>query len=200
MKSDQKTVQKRVKEILDLKLLGALPQDILHHAEEQGWGVKKRMIQYYSAKADEMMAESVEKNRDRLIAFHFASRRALYARTMSVSDYKTALAALKDEADLIGLYPKEGRSNSGAGMNFNGSTTFQFGAVDAVRKALDDDASRELLGTLAGRLGGYDSDAGSASDSKPGQSGANGHAGQMDDGQAPHHPKHGTNGNGKAPH
>jgi hypothetical protein len=105
MKSDQKTVRKRVEEILSIRLLGALPTDIRRHAEEQGWQVGERQLQRYTAMSDELMAESLEKNRDKLMAYHFAARRALYARAMAVSDYSTAKAVLKDEAELLCLYP-----------------------------------------------------------------------------------------------
>jgi hypothetical protein len=105
MKSSQRTIRQRVDEILQLRLLGALPTDIRQHADEQKWGVSERQLQRYIAAADERVAASVEKNRDRLMAHHFAARRALYARAMAVSDYRTALAVLDSEAKLFDLYP-----------------------------------------------------------------------------------------------
>ena len=109
MKSDQKTVRKRVEEILDLKLLGRAPSNISRHAEDQGWGVSERQVQRYSALADEMLAAAVERNRDKLMSYHYTARRALYARCMSVSDYGTrAIRVLRDEAELCGLYPSRG--------------------------------------------------------------------------------------------
>jgi hypothetical protein len=105
MKSTQKIIQARVEEIMQLRLLGALPTDIRRHAEEQKWEVSERQLQRYAASADELLAAAVEKNRDRLMAHHFAARRALFARAMAVSDYRTALAVLKDEGELLALYP-----------------------------------------------------------------------------------------------
>jgi hypothetical protein len=105
MKSKQSEVRKRVEEIMNLRLLGALPTDIRRHAEEAGWNVSVRQLQRYTAQADELLAQAVEKNRDKLMAHHFAARRALYARAMAVSDYATARQILKDEAELLNLYP-----------------------------------------------------------------------------------------------
>src|SRR5262245_26750032 len=105
MKSDQATVRQRVEEVFQLRLLGALPTDIRRHAREQEWNVSDRQWQRYTAAADELLAASVENNRDRLMAHHFAARRSLFSRAMAVSDYRTALAALRDEAELLGLYP-----------------------------------------------------------------------------------------------
>src|SRR6266508_3629807 len=113
MKSDQKTVRQRVEEILNLRLLGALPTDIRRHAEEQQWGLSERQLQRYTAKADALMTAAVEKNRDKLMAYHYTSRRALYSRAMAVSDYRTALATLRDEAELLALYPIKGLELSG---------------------------------------------------------------------------------------
>jgi hypothetical protein len=114
MKSNQVTVQQRVEEIASLKLLGALWTDIRQHAEEKEWGVSERQLHRYLASADEVIAANVEKNRDRLLAHHFSARRALYARAMAVSDYKTALAVLKDEAELLALYPAKRHEVTGA--------------------------------------------------------------------------------------
>ena len=115
MKSDAQTVQKRVKEVLDLRLLGALPTDIRRHAEEQGWNVSGRQLQRYTAEADKLLAEAVEHNRDKLMAHHYAARRALFARAMGVSDYGTALRVLQDEAQLLNLYPPRRTALEGAG-------------------------------------------------------------------------------------
>jgi hypothetical protein len=52
-----------------------------------------------------LMAKAVDRNRDRLMAYQFAARHALYARAVAVSDYRTALAVLRDEAELLSLYP-----------------------------------------------------------------------------------------------
>lgn len=107
MKSDQATIRARVEEVLQLRLVGALPSDIRHHASEQEWNVGKRTLQRYIAAADKRLLANVEKNRDALMAFHYCARRALLARTMAVSDYSTARQLLNDEAKLLGLFDDE---------------------------------------------------------------------------------------------
>jgi hypothetical protein len=119
MKSNQKTFRQRVEEVLSLRLLGALPTDIRRHAQEQGWGVSDRQLQRYTAAADEQLAESVEKNRDKLMAHHFCARRALFARAMAVSDYGTALRVLQDEAALLALYPEKQTARDGGNVQVN---------------------------------------------------------------------------------
>jgi len=115
MKSDQATVQKRVEEILALRLLGAMATDIRRHAEEAGWNVGIRQLQRYTAAADDLMARELEEDRPKLLGYHFAARRALYARAMAVSDYGTAARVLKDEAELFGLYAAKKTEVSGPG-------------------------------------------------------------------------------------
>jgi hypothetical protein len=46
----------------------------------------------------------LETNRERLFARHIGQRRALFARAMSTSDYRTAAAVLKDEAAMFDVY------------------------------------------------------------------------------------------------
>jgi hypothetical protein len=52
------------------------------------------------------MAADFEEDRHKLLVRHVAQRRALHARTMQIGDYRGALAALKDEAELQGLYDR----------------------------------------------------------------------------------------------
>jgi hypothetical protein len=105
MKSTQATVRQRVHEVLQLRLLGAEFHDIVQHASENGWGVGERQLWNYLARADDLLERTLETDRGKLFRRHVAQRRALYARAMAVSDYSTARAVLKDEAELLGLYP-----------------------------------------------------------------------------------------------
>jgi hypothetical protein len=104
MKSDRQTIRQRIDAVFSLRLLGALPIDIRRHAADQGWNVGERQLQRYTAAADKLLGASLERNHDQLLAHHFAARRALYARAMSVSDYGTALRTLDSEAKLVGLF------------------------------------------------------------------------------------------------
>lgn len=173
MKSDQVTIKKRVEEIFQLRLVGALPTDIRRHAEEQHWGVSERQLQRYTVMADEMLAEAVENNRDRLMAHHYAARRALYARAMAVSDYRTALAVMKDEAELLGLYAAKRTELSGP----DGSP---IQSVSAIVEMTDDERAAAINAILA-RLGqGHTGQASTGEADAPGP--ALGSAGTPDDG------------------
>jgi len=105
MKQTAKVIRQRIEELASLKLLGALWTDIRQHADRQEWNVSERQLHRYLSAADEVIAESVEKNRDTLMAHHFCARRALFARAMSVSDYGVALRCLESEAALLDLLP-----------------------------------------------------------------------------------------------
>src|SRR5688572_23280510 len=110
MRSDKVTVQQRVEEVLQLRLLGAEFIDIRKYANEpepdsgrQPWNVSDSQLWRYIRAGDELLARTLDKDRDRLLNRHLAQRRALHARAMSVADYRTALAVLKDEAELFRL-------------------------------------------------------------------------------------------------
>src|SRR5438094_927843 len=106
MKSDKATVRQRVEAILQLRQLGAEFVDIRQYASEQTppWNVSDRQLRRYIEAGDALLERTLEKDRKKLLNRHISSRRALYARAMSTSDHKTALAVLKDEADLLHLY------------------------------------------------------------------------------------------------
>ena len=59
----------------------------------------------YIARADALIAESCQASRKKLFRRHLAQRRNLFAKAVSAGDYRTALAAARDEAELEGLYP-----------------------------------------------------------------------------------------------
>ncbi len=103
-RADNAEVNRRVAEILQMRLLGAEFHDIASHAAEQGWNVSERQLWRYIQAGDKQLAATLDKDRERLLNRHLAQRRALFARAMSVSDYGTARAVLKDEAELLHLY------------------------------------------------------------------------------------------------
>jgi hypothetical protein len=108
MKSNKTTVRQRVEEILSMRLLGAEFVDIRQHASAQGWNVGDRQLFRYIAKGDEILEQMLEKDRDKQLNRHIAQRRALLARAAAVSDYGTCARLLKDEGELLGLYPPKG--------------------------------------------------------------------------------------------
>jgi len=115
MKSDKATIQQRVNEILTIRLQGAEFSDIVQYASEKQWGVGERQLRNYIRKTDELLAETLERDREKLLNRHVAQRRALYARCMSVSDYSNARAVLADEAKLLDLYPAKKTELTGKG-------------------------------------------------------------------------------------
>ena len=108
MKSTKETIRLRLEEILEIRLLGAEWSDIVRHSAEKGWGVGERQLLNYVHRTDDLLEKTLEQDRRKLINRHIAQRRALYARCMAVSDYSNARSVLKDEAELLGLYPGKG--------------------------------------------------------------------------------------------
>jgi hypothetical protein len=110
MKATNATVIQRVEEVLKIRLLGAEFHDIREYAVEKQWNVSDTQLRRYIEKSDELLLDYIEKRRDRLMARHLAQRRALYARAMETGDLRTALAVVKDEAELQALYDTEADS------------------------------------------------------------------------------------------
>ena len=105
-----------------MRLQGAEFLDIRQHASaaDPPWNVSDRQLRRYIEAGDDLLAETLDKDRERLINRHVAQRRALFARAMSVSDYATAGRILKDEADLMHLYdtmPSERKPDDSSPMD-----------------------------------------------------------------------------------
>jgi hypothetical protein len=107
MKSTKAEVRRRVSEVLKLRLGGAECPDIRDYASapEQAWNVSDSQLRRYIQAADALCQEYFDAKAGHLLARHLLQRRQLYAHCMSVGDFRTALAVLKDEADLEALYP-----------------------------------------------------------------------------------------------
>lgn len=112
-KSSEAEVAQRVQAVITIRLEGALIWDVRNYAEAQGWGVSDSMLFKYIARADLLIAEAIKEDRETLIRKHIAKRRFLYGRAVTSGEYNTALAILKDEADLIGLYAPKKLEHSG---------------------------------------------------------------------------------------
>ena len=111
-------VARRVEEIVRIRLDGAEFWDVCEFAREKegeegsAWFLSpndKPMsdsnLRRYIAKADAIIETSTARNRKKLIRQHTAKRRNLYAKAVLSADYRKALACLRDEAELRGLYP-----------------------------------------------------------------------------------------------
>jgi hypothetical protein len=105
MKSSQAIVKQRVEEILQIRLRGAEFADIVQHAAQNGWNVKERQLWYYIEQGDQLLAETLEKDRGKLVNRHVAQHRVLFAHAFSSADYRTALAVMRSEAELLSLFP-----------------------------------------------------------------------------------------------
>jgi hypothetical protein len=107
MKSTKAEVQQRVLEVLRLRIGGAEFPDICQYAAdpERNWQVSERQIWRYIQGADALCAKYFDAKAGHLLARHLLQRRQLYAHAMSAGDHRTALAVLRDEAELEGLYP-----------------------------------------------------------------------------------------------
>jgi hypothetical protein len=109
MKSTKAEVRKRVEEVFKLRLGGANFADIVQYASapEQAWGVSERQIWNYIRAADRLIVERFDAKAPYLLNRHLLQRNQVFAHAMGAGDFRTALAALKDEADLEGLYPPQ---------------------------------------------------------------------------------------------
>jgi hypothetical protein len=108
-KSTKAVVRQRVEEVFRLRLGGAELSDIREYADapERAWGLSDTQLRRYIQAADRLCKERFDARADYLLSRHLLQRRQLYAHAMSAGDFRTALAVLKDEADLEGLYPAD---------------------------------------------------------------------------------------------
>jgi hypothetical protein len=105
-----------VTEIIDLRLAGATLPAIQKHVSERGFQLAKRNVQRLINRAEAIIAERATENRDRTFARHVARREMLFARCLKAQDFATALKVLRDECQLLGLYPEPkpaGRNGDG---------------------------------------------------------------------------------------
>lgn len=112
-RSTQATVAQRVEEVLQIILLGGEIHDLREHAREMKWNVSDGQLRRYQTDALEVCKGRIEKDRDKLFARHLLQRRTLYARAMEANDLRTALAVVKDEAELQGIYPAKQHEHTG---------------------------------------------------------------------------------------
>jgi hypothetical protein len=165
------TLRQRVEEVLQMRLAGLEFMDIRQHAEKEGWNVSERQLWRYIAAGDKLLEESLEKDRLKVFNRAIAQRRALLARSMSVSDYSTAARILKDEAELLNLYPPKRTEMSGP----NG------GPISTATVELTEDERAAAITALFARVGQGDPRP-SADQSSDGPGSALGRARSSDEG------------------
>lgn len=107
--------EKRIEELLAIRLDGAELWDVREYVREKVaahdpvWGknpLSDSQLYRYLQRVDSHISESCKEARSKLLRRHLAQRRRLYARAVNVGDVRAALAALRDEAELLDLYPK----------------------------------------------------------------------------------------------
>jgi hypothetical protein len=104
-KATQAEIAKRVDEVLQVRLAGGGFPEILQYAAENGWEVQERQLWEYVRRSNDLVAQSLEKDRGQRLLLHLAQRRLLYHKALEVGDLRTALAVLRDSAQLEDLYP-----------------------------------------------------------------------------------------------
>jgi hypothetical protein len=83
------------------------------HLAEGDKPLSYSQIRRYAARAERLIAASCRAQGKKLLRRHLARRRNLYAKATLAGDYRAALAALRDEAELLGLYPAKGVAVAG---------------------------------------------------------------------------------------
>lgn len=110
MKATKAVIRQRVEEVMKLRLLGAEFHDVRQYAAEEDadtgrpWNVSERQLWRYIAASDKLLDKYLEKDKAKLFNRHVAQRRALFARAMEAGDWRAALAVVRDEAEMLGLY------------------------------------------------------------------------------------------------
>jgi len=151
-------VQQRTDELVMIRLDGAQWWDVVQYVSEKSteagsvWEVKpggkslsERQLRNYVARADRIIRESVKEKRTRAIRRHLAQRANLYAKAVNAGDVRTALAVLRDEAELRGLYPPKKTQLTGKG----GKDLIP----PAPEKPLTDDERQTAVAAILARLG-----------------------------------------------
>ena len=103
-KADNLTISNRVTVIARLVLARTKFSDIKRFATDQSWQISDRELQRYIELA-EMRLAMTQYEKHQLLCQHLLLRRILYARAMKKNDFMTALHIVRDEAELLGLYP-----------------------------------------------------------------------------------------------
>ncbi len=166
MKATQTIIQQRVEQVLKIRLCGAEFHNIRDYAAESDpetgrpWQVSDSQLWRYVAKSDELLASSLERNRDKLLNRHLGQRRALFARAMEAGDWRTALAILRDEGELLNLYPPKRTEVSGP----------DGGPLQTATLEMTESERTDAISALFARVGTRDTgqaDSGTADESGP---------------------------------
>jgi hypothetical protein len=158
-KADKALVARRVEEVLRIRLDGAEWWDIREyvrekeaepgsawHLEDGATPLSDSQIRRYQQRADALLERSHERSRKKLLRRHLAKRRHLYAKATLAGDVRAALACLRDECELLGLYAPKKVAPTDPG----GTREFTGGLTDDERRA----ALERLYARVRARGGG----------------------------------------------
>jgi hypothetical protein len=146
-RSTQPTIRERVETVYRLRLGGATFIDIREYADaekdfegkpKQPWNVSDSQLRRYITAAEKLFKERLDARADFWLSLLLLRRERLYAHTMEVGDYRTALAVSKDQADLLGLYERDNPTNP----------------LEALLASLSPETAREIRAALAAALPG----------------------------------------------
>lgn len=125
-KATKASAQKRVDDLLRIRLDGAEWWDIREYVREKeaepgsNWHraeaeepISESQIRRYLQRADDLVMKSHQRSRKRLFRRHLAQRRHLYSKAVNAGDIRVALSCLQDEAKMLGLYPAEPKKERG---------------------------------------------------------------------------------------
>lgn len=96
-------VEMRVREILDLLLLGSTRAEILRYCTNRGWGVQSRQIDIYMAQAKEEIHEISRVTATETMSLILKNLWYLYKKCLDKDDLGGARTALMDIAKLKGM-------------------------------------------------------------------------------------------------
>ena len=120
-------------------------------ARLEPWDVSDGQLWRYIAAADKLCQQRYDARAAHLLARHLLRRERLYAHTLEVGDFKTALAILKDEAELEGHYKRGDGS----------------GALEALLNALPPELARATRAALGAALAGAGEEGGGTPHAAP---------------------------------
>jgi len=105
-RADKPLFYDRVRTVQEWLLIGKPVSDIIMNIA-QNWNIGERQAHRYIREARKLFIEQNKAKSDEKLAFHISVRTSLYAKALHDKDIKTALAIMKDTAELEGLYTKK---------------------------------------------------------------------------------------------
>ena len=94
-----------VSEVYKLLIIGLYRRDIIRYlSEKTTWELSDRTVDLYIAKATKEIAACAKFVREEQLGKALLRLNVLYVKTTKIQDYKTAIVALKELNELMGLY------------------------------------------------------------------------------------------------